>query len=254
MAFFKRAKRHPDDEADSDIDPVLGTSTGLVSSVLTRRSNSDEPSRFDGIVERQYGPGSKQWLNSGSKINRADGDPDVSGEGAAVAAPEDLATDFELESSIIGSADRDLLPILEIDPIPRVGFSTIITGKIVADEDLEIHGTVEGSITLHRHQLMVGIEGIVKAEVEANSVLVIGRITGNVTATDVVEVKSGGYIGGDVIAPRIIMADGAIVIGALDMTAAFPKDLERHGPPTQPPTSAVLERPPLSGPISDEGN
>jgi cytoskeletal protein CcmA (bactofilin family) len=107
----------------------------------------------------------------------------------------------------------------------RVGCSTTFTGKIVADEDIEVQGTVEGSIVLDRHQLTVG--GVVQADVEANSVLVMGRVTGNVTATDVVEVKSGGYIGGDVTAPRIIMADGAFVMGALDMASVLPRKLSR---------------------------
>lgn len=108
---------------------------------------------------------------------------------------------------------------------PTVGKATTFTGKIVADEDLEVLGTVEGSIQLDQHHLTVGISGVVKADVEANSVLVIGRVTGNVSATDVVEIRGGGYIGGDVTGPRIIMEDGAIVIGALDMKAALPKDL-----------------------------
>jgi cytoskeletal protein CcmA (bactofilin family) len=114
---------------------------------------------------------------------------------------------------------------------PSVGSATTFTGKIVADEDLEVLGTVEGTIHLDQHHLTVGASGVVKADVEANSVLVIGRVTGNVCATDVIEVRSGGYVGGDLAAPRIIMADGSIVIGSLDMKAALPKDLVDHEPP-----------------------
>ena len=130
---------------------------------------------------------------------------------------------------------------------PSVGSATTFTGKIVADEDLEVLGTVEGTIHLDQHHLTIGVGGVVQADVEANSVLVIGRVTGNVCATDVIEVRSGGYVGGDVAAPRIIMADGAIVIGSLDMKAALPKDLEDHEPPQ--PESPQLETPQTVGEV-----
>ena len=102
-----------------------------------------------------------------------------------------------------------------------IGRSTRITGQIEADEDLEIQGRVEGRIHLATHQVTVGRDGVVQADVEAHTVIVIGRVTGNVLAEEVVEVKSGGFIGGDVKAPRVIMADGAIVVGGLDMSAAI---------------------------------
>jgi cytoskeletal protein CcmA (bactofilin family) len=103
-----------------------------------------------------------------------------------------------------------------------IGHATTITGNIVAEEDLEIQGTIEGSVRLAKHRVVVGSDGIVKATVEADSVLVIGKITGNVVATELVEVNAGGVIEGDVKAPRVIMKDGAIVIGALDMSAGSP--------------------------------
>ena len=105
----------------------------------------------------------------------------------------------------------------------HIGRATTITGNIVAEEDLEIQGTIEGGVRLVDHQLTVGNDGDVKANVEANVVMVYGRITGNVVATEVVEVEKGGIVGGDIKAPRIIMHDGAIVVGGLDMSAALPK-------------------------------
>jgi cytoskeletal protein CcmA (bactofilin family) len=152
---------------------------------------------------------------------------------AARAASDVLATDpvaapdSEPGFSPTESADHARGFAVQSGSMARVGCSTTFTGKIVADEDIEVQGTVEGSIVLDRHQLTVGVGGVVQADVEANSVLVIGRVIGNVTATDVVEVKSGGYIGRDVTAPRIIMADGAFVMGALDMASGLPKKLSR---------------------------
>ena len=121
---------------------------------------------------------------------------------------------------------------------PSVGEATTFTGTIVAEEDIDVLGTVEGSIQLDQHHLTVGATGVVKADVEANSVLVIGRVTGSVSATDVIEIRDGGYISGDVTAPRIIMTDGAIVIGALDMKAALPKDpVDKEPPKREAPTT-----------------
>ena len=104
----------------------------------------------------------------------------------------------------------------------HIGRATTITGNIVADEDLEIQGVVEGSVRLANHQVTIGAEGHVKASVDAEIVMVYGRITGDVIASDLVEIEKGGIVGGDIRAPRIVMHDGAIVVGALDMSAALP--------------------------------
>lgn len=123
----------------------------------------------------------------------------------------------------------------------HIGRATTITGNIVAEEDLEIQGTVEGSVRLVDHQVTVGNEGHVKANVEANVVMVFGRITGNVVASDLVEIEKGGIVGGDIKAPRVIMHDGAIVVGGLNMSAALPK--ARAASETSAYLEEVLERP-----------
>lgn len=119
-------------------------------------------------------------------------------------------------------SNQPAAPELEVDPMATIGRQTTITGNIVAEEDLEIHGTIEGSVRLSNHQVTVGPEGQVKASVDAECVTVYGRITGDVVSNDVVEVHKGGIVGGDIRAPRIIMHDGAIVVGGLDMSAALP--------------------------------
>lgn len=140
-------------------------------------------------------------------------------------------------------------PELEIDSMAHIGRSTTINGDIVADEDLEIDGTVEGTVTLTTHRLTIGEEGVVKARVQAASVVVSGRIEGDVSSPGMIEVKSGGFIGGNVKSPRVILHDGAIVIGGLDMSAALPKpNVETSTAETSArstPEEASPESPPL---------
>ncbi|MBC8187999.1 MAG: polymer-forming cytoskeletal protein [Proteobacteria bacterium] len=112
-------------------------------------------------------------------------------------------------------------PNLEVDPMVHAGHATTITGNILAQEDLEIQGTIEGSIRLANHQLTVGADGLVKATVEAHTVLVLERITGDVIASERVEIEAGGVIGGDVKMPRVIMHDGGVVVGGIDMSASL---------------------------------
>ncbi len=100
-----------------------------------------------------------------------------------------------------------------------IGKSISIKGDLTGNEDLQIDGKVDGRIDLPNNQLTVGAEGQVKAEVTAKAVAVIGHVTGNVTATDKIEVESSGIVDGDVRAPRLIVQEGAVLNGAIEMGA-----------------------------------
>ncbi len=180
---------------------------GLVSSVLSTSAGSDEGegSPFRSVVERRFGP-------------REIGDSE---DGAPTGAGAEESLDL-LPPVYREGEDDEESPRLEVDPMAHIGHATTITGNIVAEEDLEIHGAIEGSVRSIDHCLTVGADGVVKATVDAHTVVVFGKITGDVAATDRVEIHAGGFIGGDVRAPRVIMHDGAIVVGGLDMSAALP--------------------------------
>ena len=75
------------------------------------------------------------------------------------------------------------------ETVAAIGSTIVFSGELTGDEDLEILGKVKGRIELPSHQLTVGEGGSVTAEIEAKSVLVIGEICGNVTATERVEVQ-----------------------------------------------------------------
>lgn len=97
-----------------------------------------------------------------------------------------------------------------------IGSSIVIDGEITGDEDLVIQGTVKGKISL-KESLYVEESGSVEADIETQNVDVSGQVTGNITATDKVELKAQCRVVGDIKAPRILIADGASFKGNVDM-------------------------------------
>ena len=101
--------------------------------------------------------------------------------------------------------------------IVNIGKSVVIKGELNGSEDLTIEGHVEGTIQLREHVLTIGPNGRIKAQVFAKSVIVLGEVTGNVTASDKVEIRDAGSVDGDIIAPRVAIAEGAHFRGSVDM-------------------------------------
>jgi cytoskeletal protein CcmA (bactofilin family) len=97
-----------------------------------------------------------------------------------------------------------------------IGSSIVIDGEISGEEDLVIQGTVKGRIVL-KENVFVEQSGVVEADIETNNIEVSGQVTGNIVATDKVEITAGGRTIGDIKAPRILIADGAIFKGNVDM-------------------------------------
>ena len=130
-----------------------------------------------------------------------------------------------------GSAPRqEAGPNMEKD-IVNIGKSVVIKGELNGSEDLTIEGHVEGTIQLRDHILTIGPNGRIKAQVFAKSVVVLGEVTGNVTASDKVEIRDAGSVDGDIIAPRVAIAEGAHFRGSVDM--------QRKGPQAAPKPAAV---------------
>ncbi len=99
----------------------------------------------------------------------------------------------------------------------QIGKSITIQGDLSGDEDLVIEGTVDGKVELPNNQLTIGAHGTIRAELHAKSVLVIGRVTGNVHGSERVEIQATGIVEGDVTAPRLVIAEGGVVNGSVHM-------------------------------------
>jgi cytoskeletal protein CcmA (bactofilin family) len=99
----------------------------------------------------------------------------------------------------------------------NIGKSVVIKGELNGSEDLTIEGQVEGKIELRQNVLTIGANGKIKAQVFAKSVIILGEVTGNVTATEKVDIRDNGSVDGDIAAPRVAIAEGAHFRGSIDM-------------------------------------
>lgn len=115
------------------------------------------------------------------------------------------------------------------------GKSIVFKGDLSGDEDLEIEGRVEGTVKLPNHQVTIGAHGRVTAQVEAKNVVVIGHVSGNVTAGERVEVQASGVVDGDIQAPRLLIQEGAVVNGSIQMGSAASKSAGPGERPAEKP-------------------
>jgi cytoskeletal protein CcmA (bactofilin family) len=104
-----------------------------------------------------------------------------------------------------------------------LGATLTIEGKITSEEDLQIDGRVQGSITLEGRRLTVGRTAELNSEVTAGEVIVYGKVTGNLRARDRVEIKKDGSVIGDVRTTRVSIEDGADFKGRMEIDHPKPQ-------------------------------
>src|SRR5918992_1426069 len=114
--------------------------------------------------------------------------------------------------------------------VVNIGKSVVIKGELNGSEDLTIEGHVEGKIELKDHVLTIGPNGKIKAEVYAKAVIVLGEVHGNVLATEKVDIRDGGSVDGDIVSPRVAIAEGAHFRGSVDMQR---KGAQPHAQPSK---------------------
>src|SRR5437762_10228487 len=103
------------------------------------------------------------------------------------------------------------------------GPNVTVDGTVSGSEAVLIEGTVRGKINL-TNDLRIGTKARVEATVHAKNVTVEGKLTGDVSADDRVELVASATVDGNIKAPKIIVAEGARFRGAVDMGSARPKD------------------------------
>jgi cytoskeletal protein CcmA (bactofilin family) len=101
-----------------------------------------------------------------------------------------------------------------------LGKSVVIKGELSGSEDLTLCGQMEGSIKLPGHTLTIGADANVKAEISAKAVVITGAVIGNVMAADKIEIQATGSINGDVVSPRLVIADGGVLNGKAKMPSS----------------------------------
>src|SRR5947208_8371275 len=99
----------------------------------------------------------------------------------------------------------------------HIGKAVIIRDELSGSEDLYLDGEVEGNISLVEHNLIVGPNGRVRANIIAKDVVVHGKVDGNIQGHDRVELKKSAVLSGDISTQRIVIEDGAFFKGAIDI-------------------------------------
>jgi len=98
-----------------------------------------------------------------------------------------------------------------------IGTSVVIKGELSGSEDLTIEGQVGGTIELRQHVLTIGPNARIKALVAAKTMVIEGHVTGDLTASERIDIRDHGSVDGDLVAPRVAIADGAHFCGSIDM-------------------------------------
>ena len=123
----------------------------------------------------------------------------------------------------------------------NIGKSVVIKGELNGSEDLTIEGLVEGKIELRQNVLTIGANAHIKAAVFAKSVIILGEVIGNVSASEKVDIRDNGSVDGDIASPRVAIAEGAHFRGSIDMQKGTAPKAE--GKPATASTSAPSQAP-----------
>ncbi len=118
--------------------------------------------------------------------------------------------------------------------IVNIGKSVVIKGELSGSEDLTIEGQVEGTIELRQNELTIGPNGRIKAQVAAKAIVIEGQVTGDITASERIEIRDHGSVDGDLVGPRVAIADGAHFRGSVDMPRQETTSESKGGQSRQP--------------------
>ena len=126
-------------------------------------------------------------------------------------------TDADDESEIASSPRIGETRPVRSKNVSVIGPTLVFKGELSADEDLVIEGRIEGTIAHHKKNLTVGKQGRVKADIHASSVIIEGKLVGDIHSEGVVSLANGADVTGNIFCRRIVMQDGARFAGKIDM-------------------------------------
>jgi cytoskeletal protein CcmA (bactofilin family) len=112
---------------------------------------------------------------------------------------------------------RASAPIPSTQDQATIGKSFVIKGEVAGSESLYIDGRIEGSINLPGNRVTVGRNGVVSANITARDIVVLGKVRGNINASDRFDIGNEGSLTGDVVAQHISIEDGAFFKGGINI-------------------------------------
>ena len=135
---------------------------------------------------------------------------------------------------------RSVAPVSSPKERALIGSTLLIKGDLSGDEDLLIEGRVEGTIELTKHIVTIGKNGHVKADVYGKVITIEGEVHGNLFGEDQLVLRQSSTVRGNIVAPRVILEDGADFKGSIDMSPEAPgqKEATPSVPPSSPDPSA----------------
>jgi cytoskeletal protein CcmA (bactofilin family) len=110
-----------------------------------------------------------------------------------------------------------------------IGASLIINGEITSNEDVTIHGQVVGTISMEKGALLIAQTANVKADAQATRLTVHGTFSGDIAASERVELSSTANVEGTLLAPAVVLQDGALFNGSIEVTRG-PKAAAQESP------------------------
>ena len=105
-----------------------------------------------------------------------------------------------------------------------IGKGIVIKGNLTGGGDLVIEGRVEGQISLKNHLTIEGT-GKVQADIRAEELTINGEASGNIDASGKVLISTTAKVSGDIKAPRVVIEDGAVFNGSIEMDVRLPDDI-----------------------------
>ena len=179
----------------------------------------------------------------GQKEKESSTEPDMSGTGQAL-SPADTAPLPASSTVVHPAAERD--PWEQVRT--RFGKGFRFNGEMSGSEDVYVAGEIEGSIELNENELIVGSSGDVRAQVKARTITVSGHLKGQVRAEERIEILKTGSLEGDLETAQIVIEDGAVFRGSIDILKpeqsgnALPQG---NKPPLSQPPAAAESGPPI---------
>ncbi len=119
-----------------------------------------------------------------------------------------------------------------------IGPTIVIKGDLTSEEDLLIEGRIEGKIELKKHSVTVGKNGHVKADIYGKVITVEGEVQGNLYGEEQLILRQSSTVRGNIVAPRVVLEDGANFKGSIDMSA---KDASQRADKSLPALSGSAD-------------
>jgi len=117
-------------------------------------------------------------------------------------------------------AERDKTEGAEFGDVQAyLGKGSRVSGKLNFDGTVRVDGHVEGEIAA-QDTLIVGERAVVTAQISGNTVVIRGKVTGDINARKRVEIRAPGKLFGNIVTPSLVIHDGVIFEGHCSMGGA----------------------------------